>query len=206
MSVTNCNCSGFFYFLFYFWGSGRNSKDLKKKSLSDLHRNLFEAFCPSLNTASSFEAFREGLWKDSIQKRSKWVSHGEQPYCIYTARNLGHMLGKYKLAPVFGSTPHGMMRPRFGWLCGPTATLLILRWKIVWKLTLPGWQQRVTWWCTLSCKIKRTRLWKGLYVCCASKCSRQMASPVVCGLQTWREESLNEVIETKIMKRNTKCN
>lgn len=193
MSVTNCNCSGFLFFFILYLGSGRNSKDLKKKKkvcskVSQIFTEIFEAFCPSLNTASSFEAFREGLWKDSIQKRSKWVSHGEQPYCIYTARNLGHMLGKYKLAPVFGSTPHGMMRPRFGWLCGPTATLLILRWKIVWKLTLPGWQQRVTWWCTLSCKIKRTRLWKGLCLLCIKMFQTDgLASRVWLANMAWRE-------------------
>lgn len=33
------------------------------------------------------------------------------------------------------------------------------KWKSL-QLTLPGWQQPMTWWCTLSCKIKWTRLWK----------------------------------------------
>lgn len=77
------------------------------------------------------------------------------PYCIRAATNWGHML----INTDFSSPAPHSTRPRFGWLCSPDYRALIFRWKSE-TFTLPGWQQPMTWWCTLSCKIKWISLWK----------------------------------------------
>lgn len=87
-----------------FWGSRQEHQDKRSSDISavhcisDLHRNhslqgfTWQGFLLKFNTLCVWSILEKGLWKDSIQICSKWGFHGEQPYCICTARNLGHML------------------------------------------------------------------------------------------------------------------
>lgn len=133
--------------------------------VAELPRNhLFsDAFCErGVVSTHILERALEGQCSDMQQV----VFHGEQPYCICTARNLGHMRIKYKLSSVCRVwSPQDEASLRLAsrmdaWLVGCAVCLPRCGFssgKSV-KLTLPGWQRPVTWWCTLSCKIKWTRL------------------------------------------------